>query len=86
MSKLNLIQLLRDLFKKKVVVPEEKYRVRVIHKHTRVVAEVWESERWNKIKICELEAVSIETAIQRCKQAIETYKTLGVSDTGEVSL
>lgn len=83
---MNLIKKLRELFTEKVEVPEVKFRVRVLHKHKEVVAEVFESNRWNKIKVCETGVVSHETAIERCKAAIEAYKTLNVNDKGEVSL
>lgn len=87
MSKFNLIEKLRKLFEKeKLPTPENKFRVKMVHKHKEVKAQVFENGDWNTIKVIDINVVAIDTAVQRARKALEDYKELGVPEDGVMPL
>lgn len=87
MSKFNLVKKLRELFEKeKLPTPENKHRVKLVHKHREVRAQVFENDDWQTIKVIDLNIMSVEMAVQRAKAALEAYKALNIPEDGVINL
>lgn len=87
MSKFNLIEKLRKLFEKeKLPTPENKFRVKMVHKHKEVKAQVFENGDWHTIKVIDINVVQPDTAIERARKALEAYKALNVPEDGVIPL
>ena len=87
MSKFNLIEKLRKLFEKeKLPTPENKHRIKMVHKHHEVKAQVFENGDWQTIKTINLNIMSVEMAVERAKSALESYKALDIPEDGVINL